>query len=227
MKRTLAWLVVPLLALVVWLVLRDRGSAARASRPSVLASQPAGATSGAPAAARETAATRSAAPATSPSPPTPASAGATHTGDPAPSAPSASPASRPPRAEAPAPPHPVGEPPRDRRAPADELIDRTGWGDASVAKQLNRELMPLVSECIDQARARKPGLRGLLGFTMVIAPTENGRAIVASLQLRKDNQIQDPELFECIRESSFSLEGLTAPHDFDITMPIEPEANGR
>jgi hypothetical protein len=99
-------------------------------------------------------------------------------------------------------------------------VDRTGWDDQSVGKQLNKEFMPLASECIAQAQARKPALRGRLGFSMVLAPTENGRAIVASLRPRNDNEIDDPELLECIRESSFALEGLQAPHDFDITMPI-------
>ena len=93
-------------------------------------------------------------------------------------------------------------------------------------KQLNKEFMPLASECIDQAMARDPELRGMLGFTMVLAPTDNGRAIVTSLKLRADNQIKDPELLECIRESSFSLEGLKAPHDFDITMPIRSGGSG-
>jgi hypothetical protein len=116
--------------------------------------------------------------------------------------------------------------PSENDAPAGKLTDRTGWGDAGVARQLNKEFMPLASECIDQAKARRPRLEGLLAFTMVVAPTEHGRVIVASLELRPDNQIEDPELFECIRESSFALDGLKAPHDFDITMPIKPEGSG-
>lgn len=106
---------------------------------------------------------------------------------------------------------------------AHALTDRTGWSDASITQQLDHEFMPLASECIDQAKARAPGLRGLLAFSMLLAPTDAGKAIVTSIKLRPDNQITDPELFECIRESSFSLDGLKAPHDFDITMPIEPD----
>jgi hypothetical protein len=108
-----------------------------------------------------------------------------------------------------------------------KFTDRTGWGDDRVVKQLNKEFMPLASECIGQAQARNRQLHGMLAFTMVIAPTEGGRAIVASLKIRPDNQIDDPELFECIRESSFSLDGLSAPHDFDITMPVAPEGSGQ
>ena len=63
-------------------------------------------------------------------------------------------------------------PPRpDDDAPAGTLTDRTGWSDASAGKQLNKEFMPLASECIDHARARKPRLEGLLAFTMVVAPS--------------------------------------------------------
>jgi hypothetical protein len=116
--------------------------------------------------------------------------------------------------------------PSGNDAPAGKLTDRTGWGDASVARQLNKEFMPLASECIDQAKARRPRIEGLLAFTMVVAPTEHGRVVVASLELRPDNQIDDPELFECIRESSFALDGLNAPHDFDITMPLKPGGSG-
>ena len=137
---------------------------------------------------------------------------------------------------------PVGAPAREAAPPApppalphtppdgaggsgDKFTDRTGWSDNSVAKQLNKEFMPLASECIEQAQNRNRQLEGLLAFTMVIAPTESGRAVVSSLKIRTDNQINDPELFECIRESSFSLDGLKAPHDFDITMPIHPEGS--
>ncbi len=125
----------------------------------------------------------------------------------------------------------VAAPPPVLPAGADQgssgkFTDRTGWGDDSVVKQLNKEFMPLASECIEQAQARDRRLRGMLAFTMVIAPTEGRKAVVASLKVRPDNQVDDPELFECIRESSFSLEGLRAPHDFDISMPIQPEGSG-
>jgi len=100
------------------------------------------------------------------------------------------------------------------------LKDETGWADTSVAKQLSRELMPLVSECILQAKARNPRLRGMLALTMSVEPADNGKVIVAATP-ENTNQIDDAELFECIRESSFSIEGLKAPHDFNLTIPID------
>jgi hypothetical protein len=110
--------------------------------------------------------------------------------------------------------------------PNGRFNDKTGWSDRSVAKQLNREFMPLASECIEHAKGRKPFLSGLLSFTMVITPTGEGKAVVSKLKIRPDNKIEDPELWECIRESSFALEGLTAPHDFDITMPVTRDDDG-
>jgi hypothetical protein len=120
----------------------------------------------------------------------------------------------------PAPPRPALPPGATKAAPADQLVDQTGWKDPSVTRHLNKDFMPLASECIEQAKARKPHLRGRLVFAVSLAPTENGRAIVASIKLRHDNEIEDPELLECIRESALALGGLKAPHDFDITMPI-------
>jgi hypothetical protein len=232
MRLRTAWLLVPLLAVAIWLVVRGPGEATDArvtSTPPAVTDRTAPAPTGsavthndpvrpgrgtpqpAPAVASEVSA----------SGPVPAG---TH-GAPATSRPPSEPgaAARPTEATR------TGSTPPARPgddAPAGKLTDRTGWSDASVGKQLNKEFMPLASECIDQARARKPRLAGLLAFTMVVAPTEHGRVIVASLKLRPDNQIEDPELFECIRESSFALDGLAAPHDFDITMPIKPEGSG-
>jgi hypothetical protein len=212
---------------VLWLVLRDRGGSMMPSTPSALA-----VASDRNVTAPASSPTTPAAP-TQPSPrggpadpaPTPSpSASLAGTGSGAlvgaARAPSAAPGSARP---VPAGTAPTLPPPVDPEAPAGKLTDRTGWNNTSVAKQLNKELMPLASECIAQAQARNPKLDGMLAYAVVVAPTENGKVIVSSLTLQPSNQINDPELFECIRESSFSLEGLTAPHDFGITMPIHPD----
>ncbi len=102
-----------------------------------------------------------------------------------------------------------------------ELTDKTGW-DPAIMKAFNHAFMPLASECVALARHRHPALEGLLAFQVNIAPGADDKVLVASLTRRPDNQILDPELFECIEQSSFALDGLDAPHDFDITMPIAP-----
>lgn len=102
------------------------------------------------------------------------------------------------------------------------LRDRTGgWGQAIVG-QLNKELLPLASECIDQATARSPRLEGTLALDLVVVPVDAKRAIVESVTPSPYNQIQDDELVECIRQSSFAMEGLGAPYNFTLSMPIEP-----
>lgn len=102
------------------------------------------------------------------------------------------------------------------------LRDRTGgWGQAIVG-QLNKELMPLASECIDQATARTPKLEGTLALDLVVVPVDAKRAIIESVTPSPYNQIKDDELVECIRQSSFAMEGLGAPYNFTLSMPIKP-----
>jgi hypothetical protein len=223
MKRASIGLIVGLILVGVWWLLRDRGESS--ASPVTSTSLQAG---------------EAAAPAEGPAPAAPARADGW---SPAPASPLASaprggPAGsdalapgrdaraatgRPPpipQGTDPARPRPALPPVAPSAAPADQLVDRTGWNDPSAVKQLNKEFMPLASECIEQARARKPHLRGRLVFAVSLAPTENGRSLVASIKLRPDNEITDPELLECIRESALALEGIKAPHDFDLTMPI-------
>lgn len=163
------------------------------------------------------------APASSPAPPAPGSTAA---------APDRGAASSP-RGEAllpgPRPVPPADESPgRDR--PGDgaagggehRLIDRTGRrGD--LGRHLNQEFVPLAVECIEMAKARNPDLAGLLSFAVNLVPVEGDKVLVASVELQKDNEITDPELFECIEQSSFSLDGLETPESFAITMPIAPD----
>jgi hypothetical protein len=100
------------------------------------------------------------------------------------------------------------------------LKDKTGWGDDAAVKQLNKELTPLLSECIDQAKSRNPKLHGNLVLVLNVAPTDSGKVIISATP-GNHNEIVDAELLECIRESSFAMENLKAPHDFQISMPID------
>ena len=223
MKRASIGLIVGLILIGVWWLLRDRGEpstspATSASLHAVESSAPpAGLTPAAPARPGRTS-PASASPLASAPRGGPAGSDALAPGRDARDA-----TGRPPLIPAgtdPARPRPALPPGAPNAAPADQLVDQTGWNDPSAVKQLNKEFMPLASECIEQAKARKPHLRGRLVFAVSLAPTENGRSLVASIKLRPDNEITDPELLECIRESALALEGIKAPHDFDLTMPI-------
>jgi hypothetical protein len=105
---------------------------------------------------------------------------------------------------------------------AHQLTDRTGRG-GNLAAQLNKELMPLVAECIELARERNPRLSGMLSFAVNLVPIDDSKVLVGSVELQKDNEIDDPELFECIEQSTLSIEGLETPESFAITMPLTPD----
>jgi hypothetical protein len=107
------------------------------------------------------------------------------------------------------------------------LRDRTGGRGEAIARQLNKELMPLASECIEQALARSPALEGLLALDLSLAPTEGGKALVESVVESPNNQIHDAELVECLRQSSFALEGLESSYSFQLSMPIKPIKPGK
>ncbi len=83
--------------------------------------------------------------------------------------------------------------------------------------------MPLANECIEMAHQRDPKLAGLLSFAVDVVPLEDGDAVlVESVRLQDDNEIRDEELIECIEQTTLSVEGLTDPESFAITMPIDP-----
>jgi hypothetical protein len=219
--RRLAWLLVPLIAVLVWWLVRS-GS-------------PATHTTGSPTAVAERTTTGEATgpgarPATPSTPTTPASmtsaAAASSPGSvPRPAAPIAPAAAGPvagPAASALPPGRPStlpSQPAGSDGAASGGLKDKTGWGDDSV-KQLNKELTPLISECIDQAKARNPKLHGSLVLGMSVAPTDSGKVIISATPTDR-NEVVDAELLECIRESSFAMESLKAPHDFQISLPID------
>lgn len=102
------------------------------------------------------------------------------------------------------------------------LTDRTGRG-GNLARQLNKNFVPLAAECIEMAKERNPDLSGMLSYAVNLVPAEGDKVLVGSIELQKDNEIVDPELFECIEQSSFSLEGLEKTESFAVTMPITPD----
>jgi hypothetical protein len=74
----------------------------------------------------------------------------------------------------------------------------------SVVDQLNRDFMPLAKECVDQAQARAP-VTGLIALAMETVADEQLGAVVDVAAPAPTNQVVDPLLFECLRESAFSL----------------------
>lgn len=228
MRMKYALCFVPVVAIAAWLMLRGHHGVARshgATAVSVAAQESPPPAPGSTAPTSERAIRRDR---DEPAPPATGERPAVTTQSPAAPVQSLSPPS--PAAARPEPPPPIPALPTlpdDKDSGAGGgLNDKTGWSDHSVVRQLNKEFMPLANECILHAKERKPFLEGMLSFTVIISPTVDGKAIVSSLKARPDNKIHDPELWECIRESSFALEGLTAPHDFDISMPVTRDDAG-
>lgn len=129
-------------------------------------------------------------------------------------------------AQRPAPPPHAPTPPAGATGDATPggLRDRTGSRQVLV-DQLNRDFMPLASECIEQAQARTPALAGLLAIGVETMADEQVGAVVDVADPAPGNKIEDPLLFECLRESAFSLSLPPPPtggrEKFQLTIPVD------
>lgn len=115
--------------------------------------------------------------------------------------------------------------PTDPR-PRGSLRNNLGGRDALVA-HLNEEFMPLASECLEQAEARSPRLSGMLAIRLETIADEELGAVVDAAEPAPTNNVVDPLLLECIRESALSLTlppPLTSGREkFEITLPVGPQ----
>lgn len=95
--------------------------------------------------------------------------------------------------------------PSPRPAPAEDtgsgsIVDRTG-NHAYLARVLHNDLIPLVDECLELAREDRPDLAGLLELDVEILGDEDIGGVVDALELGQRNEIVEPALIECVRES--------------------------
>jgi hypothetical protein len=88
--------------------------------------------------------------------------------------------------------------------PSDGLRNRLDERHQAVVDQLNRDFMPLAKERVDQAQQRTP-ITGLVALSMETVADEQLGAVVDVAEPAPSNQVVDPLLFECLRESAFSL----------------------
>lgn len=80
------------------------------------------------------------------------------------------------------------------------MQDRTG-NHAYLARVLNQDLLPLVDECEQLARVKHPELAGLLNLNVEILGDEDIGGVIDALEPAANNEVADPELLECVRES--------------------------
>lgn len=131
----------------------------------------------------------------------------------APANPAAGQASPAPAAAAPDPPVAEGK-----------LRDRIGGRDALV-RALNRQFMPLAQDCISRAQAENPSLHGMLALAIETLADEEHGAVVDVAGAAPNNEVVHAELWECIRESAYSLSLPPPPgrgrEAFVLTLPLE------
>lgn len=89
------------------------------------------------------------------------------------------------------------------------LIDRSG-NHGYLMKVMNEELMPLVDECYELARGTRPELAGMLVLDVEILGDAEIGGVVESIAAGSNNELTDPALNECVRESLLSTT-LPAP----------------
>jgi hypothetical protein len=106
-----------------------------------------------------------------------------------------------------------------------ELKNRIAGHDALVA-HLNHDFMPLAHECLEQAQARSPSLRGMLTLQLETVSDERLGALVERAEVPAASEVQERELAECIRENAMTLTFPpslpSGPDKFEFTLQIEP-----
>ena len=107
-----------------------------------------------------------------------------------------------------------------------DLRDRTGdHGD--LLRVMNEELMPLADECYALARDTNPELEGLLVLDIDIIGDEEIGGVIEAVRPGEANELVDPILLECMRESLFATT-LPQPEEsgrdaISLSMPLGPD----
>ena len=105
------------------------------------------------------------------------------------------------------------------------MKDKTGLMGDEV-KVINRELMPMVADCVDHAQERNPHLHGMLALSVKLASAEGVGSVFETVEPGATNEVDDPEMIDCIRQSAFTI-SLPMPkanslHEGMLTIPIDP-----
>lgn len=107
-----------------------------------------------------------------------------------------------------------------------DLKDRSGTRDY-LREVMNEELMPLIDECYALAREGDPELAGHLALDVELLGDEEVGGVVATVDLSESNEVVDPTLIECARESLFATTLPPPPESgrdaFMLSLRLEPE----
>jgi hypothetical protein len=116
---------------------------------------------------------------------------------------------------------------RDDAEPDPGMKNRMGPEHEATVQAINRELLPLVDECIELAKSRNQPATGMLAISVSAIGDEEVGSVVEAVDFPENNELHDPDLLECVRESSLAMSLPPPPEggrtDFMITMNVEPD----
>lgn len=112
-------------------------------------------------------------------------------------------------------------------APGSMMKDRTG-NHAYLTRVLSEDLIPLADECYEMASERAPGLAGMLVLEVSMVGDEEIGGVIDRVEPGTNNEIVDPGLLECVRESLLATT-LPAPEHggrdaIALSMRFAPDA---
>ena len=122
---------------------------------------------------------------------------------------------------------PSGAMPPEEAAPAPgNLTDRTG-NHGYLMKVMNEDLVPLADECYALARETQPELAGMLVIDVEIIGDEDIGGVIESATPGQANELADPGLVECVRESLLSTTLPPPPQGgkdaISLSLRLEPD----
>ncbi|MEM6992994.1 MAG: hypothetical protein AAF721_20955 [Myxococcota bacterium] len=94
--------------------------------------------------------------------------------------------------------------PEEERSGEDGVTDRTGGELSAFVATVNEDFMPLADECYEAARQDDPELRGMLDLNVTMLADEDIGGIVDTVELGRENEMNNAQMTECIRESMLS-----------------------
>ncbi|MBV1862238.1 MAG: hypothetical protein KUG77_27715 [Nannocystaceae bacterium] len=119
---------------------------------------------------------------------------------------------------------------RGRDQPNDQphpIKDKSDGELSDLMDAVSKDLMPLADECYEAALERDPSITGMVDINLEMVGDEDVGGIVESFELGGDNEIEDPEMIECIRETTlstlFPAPNRTGRRSARLTLRFEPD----
>lgn len=120
----------------------------------------------------------------------------------------------------------AAEPPDEAEPQPGNLTDRTG-NHGYLMKVMNEDLMPLADECYALARETQPELAGMLVIDVEIIGDEEIGGVIETAAPGQSNELTDPGLIECVRESLLSTTLPPPPEGgkdaISLSLRLEPD----